>query len=176
MKWNCRLHGHPSVNSIASHGGQLQPTAGLAHAPDLTFNRQNYQGRDYWVVKDPISLKYYRFEEEEFSLLQLLDGKSSPDQIKRKFDFDFAPQKITLQELYQFIGMLYRSSLLISESPRQGVELLKRFEREPQAGASTVADKYPGDPLQRLRSGWIAGVFVAVSRVGFLLGQHLPLS
>ena len=90
---------------------------------DLTFQRQSYQGRDYWVVKDPIALKYYRFEEEEFALLRMLDGQSSPDQIKRNFDFDFAPQKISLQELYQFIGMLYRSSLLVSESPHQGVEL-----------------------------------------------------
>ena len=41
---------------------------------DVTAQRQSYQGRDYWVVKDPISLKYYRFEEEEYAILNLLDG------------------------------------------------------------------------------------------------------
>jgi len=100
---------------------------------DLTFKRQSYQGRDYWVVKDPITLKYYRFEEEEHALLEMLDGLSSPDQIKRRFDYRFAPQKITLQELYQFIGMLYRSSLLVSEAPGQGVELKKRGEKNRKA-------------------------------------------
>ena len=69
---------------------------------DLTADRQIYQGREYWIVKDPIALKYYRFEDEEFQLLQMLDGVSSPDQIKQQFDYRFAPQKITLQELYQF--------------------------------------------------------------------------
>ena len=93
---------------------------------DLSAQKQTYQGREYWVVKDPISLKYFRFEDEEFALLQMLDGKASPDQIKRRFDYRFAPQKITMQELYQFVGMLYRSSLLISDAPNQGVELKKR--------------------------------------------------
>ncbi len=97
--------------------------------PDVTSNRQVYQGREYWVVKDPISLKYYRFEEEEFAILQMLDGKLSADQIKRKFDYQYAPQKLTLQELYQFVGMLYRSSLLVSDSPGQGVELKKRCDK-----------------------------------------------
>ncbi len=93
---------------------------------DLDVQRQVYQGRDYWVIRDPLSLKYYRFEEEEYSLLKLLDSEASPDQIKRTFDHDFAPQKISLPELYQFIGMLYRNSLLVSESPDQGLELKKR--------------------------------------------------
>ena len=97
--------------------------------PDVTSVRQSYQGRDYWVLKDPLSLKYYRFEEEEFRLLKMLDGKRSPDQIKRQFDYDYAPQKLTLQELYQFAGMLYRSSLLISNAPNQGIELKKRGEK-----------------------------------------------
>jgi len=100
---------------------------------DLNWQRQSYQGRDYWVVKDPISLKYYRFEEEEFSLLEMLEGRSSPDQIKRRFDYRFAPQKITMQELYQFIGMLYRSSLLVSDAPGQGVELQRRGEKNRKA-------------------------------------------
>ena len=101
----------------------------LAMRPDVTSVRQSYQGRDYWVVKDPLSLKYYRFEEEEYRLLLMIDGKRSPDQIKRQFDYNYAPQKLSLQELYQFAGMLYRSSLLISNTPDQGIELKKRGEK-----------------------------------------------
>ena len=101
---------------------------------DLTAVQQSYQGRDYWVVKDPLTLKYFRFEEEEFRLLKMLDGVTSPDQIKRRFDYDFAPQKITMQELYQFVGMLFRSSLLVSDSPNQGVELKKRGDKSAAAG------------------------------------------
>ncbi len=96
---------------------------------DVSIQKQSYQGREYWVIKDPISLKYYRFEEEEYFLLQMLDGTASPDQIKRRFDYEFAPQKLTLQELYQFVGMLYRSCLLVSQAPNQGLELKARGEK-----------------------------------------------
>ena len=93
---------------------------------DVSSNRQIYQGREYWVVKDPISLKYYRFEEEEYAILQMLDGQLSADQIKRRFEYRYAPQKLPLRELYQFVGQLYRNSLLVSDSPGQGIELSKR--------------------------------------------------
>jgi len=96
---------------------------------DLEFQPQVYQTRQYWVVKDPLTLKYYRFEEEEFLLLQWIDGQHSVEQIKQKFDFEFAPQKITHQELYQFLGMLFRSSLVMSDQNGQGIELKKRGEK-----------------------------------------------
>ena len=99
---------------------------------DVTVQRQRYQGRDYWVIKDPLTLKYFRFEEEEYALLRMLDGKRSPDQIKREFDYEYTPQKISLQELFQFVGMLYRSSLLISDGPNQGIELKRRGEQNRQ--------------------------------------------
>ena len=150
---------------------------------DLHSQRQSYQGRDYWVVKDPISLKYYRFEEEEFSLLEMLDGRSSPDQIKRRFDYRFAPQKITMQELFQFIGMLYRSSLLVSDAPGQGIELQRRGEKNRKAEfrqslTNILSIRYKGfDPDKMLGAmnkwvGWFftwpAFLFVLLLGIGAL--------
>lgn len=97
--------------------------------PDLQFVRQTWQGRDYRVVKDPLSLKFYRFEEEEYALLKMLDGRHSADDIREEFGQRFAPQKITNRELFQFIGSLYRSSLLISDAPGQATQLLNRAEQ-----------------------------------------------
>ncbi len=114
----------------------------LCMRADLECDRQSYQGRDYWVIKDPISLKYYRFEYEEFTLLKMLDGKTSPEYIKQKFDKQFSPQKISLAEFYQFVGMLYRNSLLVSNSGVQGDALLERGEenkkRERRAALTNV--------------------------------------
>ena len=129
----------------------------LHRRPDLTTQRQTYQGRDYWVIKDPISLKYYRFEEEEYAILEMLDGRSTPDQIKRRFDYRFAPQKISMQELYQFAGMLYRSSLLISNAPNQGIELQRRGQKtrsqeRRQSLTNVLAIRYKGFDPDRLLS------------------------
>lgn len=98
----------------------------LRFRPDLKCILQSYLGREYWLVKDPFTLKYFRFEEEEFALLQWLDGNTSLEQLKRKFERRFSPQRITYGELHNFVGSLYRSSLVISDAAGQGEQLLTR--------------------------------------------------
>ncbi len=101
-------------------------TLAIRKRPDLTAKRHRYQGRSYWIVKEPVNLQYYRFEEEEFAILNMLDGKSSLDDIAAKFEAQFPPQTIKVEELQSFIGMLHRSSLIISGTPGQGEQLKKR--------------------------------------------------
>ena len=72
--------------------------------PDLTARRHRYQGRSYWVVKEPVGLNYFRFQEEEYYILQQLDGRTSLDEIKRRFEAQFPPQKITVEELQQIVA------------------------------------------------------------------------
>jgi putative peptide zinc metalloprotease protein len=92
----------------------------------LTAQRQRYQGKTYWVVKDPVGLHYFRFQEEEYFILNMLDGQTSLDQIKERFEDEYPPQKITLDELENFLGMLHRSALVLADVQGQGAQLLKR--------------------------------------------------
>jgi len=98
----------------------------IRRRPDLIARRQHYLGRSYWVVKDPVGLNYFRFQEEEYALLNWLDGEVSLDALKDRFEKEFPPQKITLEELQQFLGMLHRSGLVIAGVGGQGKQLLKR--------------------------------------------------
>jgi len=98
----------------------------LRKRPDLEACRHRYQGRGYWVVKEPVGLKYFRFQEEEYAILQMLDGTVSFDDIKTRFQKQFTPQKITLNDLQQFVGMLHRNGLVISTSAGQGRQLKRR--------------------------------------------------
>ena len=88
--------------------------------------RQHYLGRSYWIVKDPVGLNYFRFQEEEYAILQMLDGETNLDDIKDRFEEEFPPQKITLEELQQFLGTLHRSGLVVADLPGQGRQLCKR--------------------------------------------------
>jgi putative peptide zinc metalloprotease protein len=102
----------------------------LRMRPDLTARKHRYHGRVFWVVKEPVGLNYFRFHEEEYSILQMLDGRASLDEIKEKFEDEFTPQKITFQDLLQFVGMLHRSGLVISEQAGQGRQLRKRGDQK----------------------------------------------
>lgn len=94
--------------------------------PDLEVREQRYQGTPYWVIKDPVGLNYFRFQEEEFTILEWLDGETSLDELKRRFEKQFAPQKIGVDELGRLIGTLHRSNLVLADLPGQGPQLLKR--------------------------------------------------
>lgn len=102
----------------------------LRRRPDLVSKKQRYHGRVYWVVKEPVGLNYFRFHEEEFAILGMLDGKTSLQQIKERFQAEFAPQRITLQDLQQFVGMLHRSGLVISDATGQGRQLRRRGDQK----------------------------------------------
>lgn len=102
----------------------------LRMRPDLESRRHRYRGQSFWVVKEPVGLNYFRFHEEEYAILGMLDGLTSLETIKEQFESQFAPQKITYTDLLQFVGMLHRSGLVISESPGQGRALKKRRDEK----------------------------------------------
>ena len=111
------------ADSLVSSSSRKLP---IRVRPDLSARRQRYQGRLYWVVKDPVALQYFRFEEEEFAILQMLDGESSLEEIADRFEATFPPQTIRVEELQQFIGTLHRSGLVITDAQGQGDQLKKR--------------------------------------------------
>jgi len=113
----------------------------IRRRPDLTAQRQRYQGKTYWVVKDPVGLHYFRFQEEEYAILNMLDGETSLDEIKERFEDEFPPQKITLDELQNFLGTLHRSGLVLASVQGQGPQLLKRRgEKKRQQLVASVAN------------------------------------
>ena len=61
------------AESLVSSSARHLP---LRKRPDLTARQHRYQGRLYWVVKDPVALQYFRFQEEEYAILNMLDGQA----------------------------------------------------------------------------------------------------
>ena len=74
--------------------------------PDLHIALQKYEGRTYYVVKDPVSLRYYRFTEQEHFLLGLMDGSHTLDEAQKEFEKHFRPERLTLEDLEQFAQQL----------------------------------------------------------------------
>lgn len=148
----------------------------LRRRPDLESRRHKYHGRVYWVVKEPIGLNYFRFHEEEFAILNMLDGKTSLQTIKERFQAEFAPQRISLQDLQQFVGMLHRSGLVISHASGQGKPLRRRGEqkkrRELLSKLSNIfAIRFRGIDPERLLTAmlpWFGWLFTTWALILFL--------
>src|SRR5207249_3729342 len=53
---------------------------------DLAITEQRYEGRLCHVVKDPVSLKYYRFNHQEYFVFQRLTGGNTLEEIRKEFE------------------------------------------------------------------------------------------
>ncbi|WP_428306834.1 biotin/lipoyl-binding protein [Lacipirellula sp.] len=152
--------------------------------PDLKFRKQRYQGRTYWVVKDPVGLQYFRFEEEEFAILQMLDGKSSLDDIAQQFEAEFPPQTIRVEELQNFIGMLHKSGLVLSDATGQGWALKERRDEKKRrellgALSNVMAFRMRGIDPERLLNWlypYVRWFFTPAATIGALMLAAAALS
>ena len=75
------------ADSLVSSASRVLP---LRMRPDLSVRHHRYHGKPYWVIKEPVGLKYYRFQEEEYSILRMLDGTCSFEDIKDRFEREYA--------------------------------------------------------------------------------------
>jgi putative peptide zinc metalloprotease protein len=96
---------------------------------DLSITRQKYEGRTYYVVKDPVSLRYYRFKEQERFLLDLMNGQHTLDDAQKAFEKRFRPERLTLEDLEAFTSQLLQAGLAQNESPNAGKQLFDRFKK-----------------------------------------------
>lgn len=97
---------------------------------DLIFTDQVYEGRSCKVVKDPISLKYYRFNEREHYVLSLLDGTHTMEEVQKKFEVRFRPDRLTLEDLESFARQLVTAGLVIHESPNAARHLFNQQKKQ----------------------------------------------
>src|SRR5205823_3810086 len=147
---------------------------------DLVVRRQTWQGREYWTIKDPLALKYYRFEDEEFAVLSMLDGQTSSQSIRDEFERRFAPQRITSSQLQHLLTMLHRSNLLVANASGQGGELLKRDNQRRrqkwlELAGNFLCLRFRGIDPDRLlswlnrRAGWIFSPLAATCAITLIL-------
>jgi putative peptide zinc metalloprotease protein len=157
---------------------------GLRMRSDLELVQQVWQGRSCWVIKDPLALKYYRFEEEEFTLLSWLDGQTSLSELQTRFEAQFAPQKLAISALTQLLTMLHRSNLLVSLAPGQGEALRERQQQRARqkfwaSASNPLAMRFRGfDPDELLtflerHFGWLFAPVAIVLGICFGLSALL---
>ena len=156
--------------TTSSHQNRL----GLFLRRDLTFHPQSFRGQRHWVVKDPVSLRYFKFNQEEWAILKMLDGQLSLNDIKAQFERDYAPRRIPLSRLQSFLAELHQNGLLLSDGPQQGQQLLSRHLRhQRREGAAAVSNilalRLPGmDPEPLLN--WLYPKLKFCFRPWFLAG------
>ncbi len=147
------------------------PPVKMKMRSDLTFDRMAYQGVEYWVIKEPVGQKYYQFPPHVFYLLRELDGTKSIDELQDNYHDEFAPKRITRQDLQQLLTRFHQDGLVISNMPGQGPELLKRGQKNRRmelvgAFSNVLAIRYKGFDPERILNAmlpWTWWIFTKIA-------------
>ncbi|MCA9052628.1 MAG: HlyD family efflux transporter periplasmic adaptor subunit [Planctomycetaceae bacterium] len=152
---------------------------------DLEAGTQEYGGKLCYVLKDPVTLSYFRFAPKEYRVLQLLTGKTIAevcDAVEQQGD-----ERPTEEDLTQFLSQLIGSGLVVRDGFGDGRMLHNRREairwmKRRSLMGSLLYIKFPGfDPVHVLdwlypRFWWMystVGVLVSVSLMLYAAGFTL---
>jgi putative peptide zinc metalloprotease protein len=147
-------------------GDRMSLPHNLRLRPDLIVQPQD-PASGTWVVKDPVSLRFFLFGGDERFIMDRLDGRRTLDQIIDDFARERAPKRMTLDRLQAFLAVLHRNGLASTDAPRQGHIMLERATdqkwRENVLGwTNLLAIRLPGfnpDALLDRADAWFRWCF-----------------
>src|SRR5215207_9762658 len=119
--------------SLETVESDLRRTLKARMRSDLTVNRQRHAGQLFYVLKDPVSLRYYRFRPEEYFLLSQLDGEKDLYDVQHAFVAEFSPQRLSIEDLERFVRQLLDAGVATVDSPRAGKRLYERHRERKLA-------------------------------------------
>ncbi len=121
----------------------------LRARPDVAAAAVRVAGSPRWVVTDPVTLVHYDLSEQEYTLLTALRDGASLRDLQRAFESRFAPRRISLDEVWEFVSRLHRAGLAVATGAGQGAQLLERSGKQRReevtwAWTRLLAIKLPG--------------------------------
>ncbi|HSQ57769.1 MAG TPA: site-2 protease family protein [Gemmata sp.] len=120
---------HPETENL-NDPAERRKSVRLKVRPDLQIFEQKYEGKTYHVVKDPVCLRYYRFNRQEFFVFQLFDGEHTLEQIRDRFEDEFKPHRLEYQDLEGFARQLVTAGLVQHEQHGAGRHLFERRAKQ----------------------------------------------
>jgi putative peptide zinc metalloprotease protein len=119
------------ADSAPRPGGATQDAVVLPPLrPDLVVTKQTFEKRTFYVVKDPISLQYFRMTAEDYLLASLFNGRRTFAQIREAYQsacphvrLDYSPEELN-ERILRFANDL----ALLQFLSVQGARLRSRWE------------------------------------------------
>lgn len=90
---------------------------------DVESRCETVEGRLTWVLRDPLSLRFFYLEEEEYFVFSQLDGRVSPAELQRRLQRRFPGRTFHRREVEALIHALHRHGLLTDDADDRGERL-----------------------------------------------------
>src|ERR1022692_4095204 len=97
---------------------------------NLRIAAQTCGGQTIYVVKDPITMRYFRLDEKQHFLLSLMDGAHTLGEIKSEYEKRFRPDRLSADELENFAAELLEGGLIQSDSATASERMVERARKQ----------------------------------------------
>ena len=98
--------------------------------PDLHHVEQRFEGKMFHVIKDPVCLRYYRFNKQEYFVFKLFDGEHTMEDVRKEFEQEFTPHRLEFNDLEAFARQLVTAGLVQHEAAGTGKHLFQRRAKQ----------------------------------------------
>lgn len=159
----------PTVATYRQSGRESRIVGNLvpARRRDLIVNERRDQGQAFFFVKDPLTLKYFKFAPAEFQVFQLLNGERTLDEIQQQFSREYTLQCVSSQEILALIQRWQIAGLLQEAGSNATARILAAQQRARGGhligGLSRVlyfkVHAFDPDPLLSLIYPWVRWLF-----------------
>lgn len=109
--------------NVVFHFGETAKIPSLRR--DLKITRSDVRGRPSYVVKDPVSSKYFRWGEREYRLAELLDGRRDGAALAEEMRRSFPGVDLEISDLQRLLNQFLAAGLLVND----GATAQRLFQR-----------------------------------------------
>jgi len=100
---------------------------------ELIASKHIYDGQPHWVLKDPMSLRYYKFNREEYFIIDCLREGTTLRKLKDAHRKEFGSDVLNNQEVSTFVTDLAMRNLLLMAQPDRDQMLYDWAEKRRKA-------------------------------------------
>ncbi len=97
---------------------------------DLKISRHVQKDGIHYVIKDPMAQEYFRFPEEEYTVVAMFDGSNSLNEIVTKYNRNNPEGEIDLELVKQFFDTLDKAHLLQKSLAEQNLFMLEKMREQ----------------------------------------------
>lgn len=140
---------------------------------DLIARQIEFEGESWWVLKDPVGLRYHRLQAPHYRALCLLDGRRSLKDIRDELAKQFPALSLQLNHVQRMITSLYEQGLVVTQRPGQASSMLRkqyqaRRQNLKQSLTNVLSIRFPGwdpDAALTVLNRWMSWAFHPVTLV-----------
>lgn len=104
----------------------LQRPLPVRRRTDLVIVNTGGPGSPRWTIKDPLTLRFHLLRDVDHFVFRQLDGRTSIARIIERFRKQWSPDRLSPEQILNFIGQLRQQGLVLVDRPGQAEGILAR--------------------------------------------------